>query len=167
MAVDVTMTPATVEDAVAIATRLRPADEAEVRASSGKDPRDILVESVKLSTESWTVRFNGELACIWGVHLARRSHDGILTGRIGAAWLLTTELVERHARTFWRLCLGMLPLIFERWAELYNEIDARHVQALRWAKRLGFRLGPPAPFGAARLPFHPFRVTKGDLCASR
>jgi hypothetical protein len=83
---------------------------------------------------------------------------------VGLGWLLAAEVVERKVRAFWLLCLRELPRILERWDMLVNAIDERHEKALRWAKRLGFRLADPAPFGAAGLPFCRFQVARRDLC---
>ena len=160
MAVEVTIDIATPKDGEALATRLRPVEADEVRASSGKEPADVIRESLAASDEAWAIRFNGELALIFGVVLL---DDSVLTGRIGVAWLLTTDLVERFPKAFWVLSRRMLRFLLERWDALVNAIDVRHEKAIRWAKRLGFHLDEPQPFGAAGLDFQPFRVTKEAL----
>ena len=157
---EVTIAHATPEDAELLAAQLRPVEADEVRASSGKEPLPILLESVGMSDEAWTIRFNGELALIFGVVLLDESEDA---GRIGCAWMLTTSLVERYPILFWKLCLKMLPFLMARWDALINSIDARHTKAVRWAKRLGFDLDEPRPFGAHGLDFHPFIITRECL----
>jgi hypothetical protein len=160
MAVDVIVSLATSEDAAEVGRRMRQADADEVRASSGEEPGAVAQDSVEASVEAYAVRFDGVLAFVWGVAELPGAVDG---RRVGVAWLLTTALVEEQPKAFWRYCLETLPPLLERWDVLVNAIDARHVQALRWARRLGFCLGGPAPFGAAGLPFVGFSVTRGDL----
>lgn len=154
--------PATEAEARDLATRLRPAEIDELMAATGEDPLTVLVAAVRDSTESHAVYFNDELACIWGVMPCDAGQTGV---RVGTAWLLTSDLVERYAKAFWRLCLGLVPPLLERWDVLFNFIDARHEKAVRWAKRLGFRVETPAPYGVAGMPFCGFVVAKEDLCA--
>lgn len=161
MAVEVEARVATADDAQELAARLRSVEVDEVRASSGCEPLPVIIEAIGASSEAWAVSFDGRLAFVWGVV---GMTDTILAGRTGAAWLLTTDLVERHSKAFWQYCLRELPSLLARWDVLLNEIDARHEKALRWARRLGFQVDEaPEPFGAQGLPFYAFRVTKGDL----
>lgn len=156
------MRPATAADAVELAANLRPADAEECRAGTGRDPLPVLLEGLKESAEAHSIVIGGELAGVWGVVPLGGS---VLGGRLGLAWLMTTKVVERHAKEFWRLCLREMPHILERWGCLVNAIDARHAQAVRWARRLGFHVGEPRPWGDGAM-FHPFSVRKEDLrCA--
>lgn len=160
MAARVEVVPATVEHARALAPRMRAADVAEILAASGSTPLEALLEGVAKSEVAATALFNGEVACMWGVVPLRES---VIAGRIGAGWLLTSDLVERHPREFWRGCRRELLRLFGLYDQLINAIDARHVQALRWGRRLGFRLEEPTVFGSDGLPFCWFRVRKEDL----
>lgn len=140
---------------------MRPADAAEVRASTGEDALDgIVYYAIKDSSESWVALFDGHVAAIWGV--VPGPADGI-----GFAWLLTTTMVDRHPKLFWRICKLELAALLGRWKELQNYIDTRHTQALRWARRLGFVLDPPAPLphpgSNPRVDFQRFTVRAEDL----
>jgi hypothetical protein len=161
-ATEVSIYPAIEWDARQLAARLRPAEVDELMAATGEEPLPALVDAVRQSDEAQAIYFNGELACIWGVV---KHSETLLGGRMGTVWLLSSSVVERHAKTFWKLCLELVPKILERWDILFNFIDERHGQAVRWAKRLGFRLDGPSPYGVAGMPFCAFRVTKEDLCA--
>jgi hypothetical protein len=157
MAAEATIRFATYADGWALAARLRQADADEVRASTGQEPLPAILDSIEASVECCALFIGGELAAIWGVVPV-----DILAG-VGHAWMLTTDVVERRARAFWVACRNILASLLDRWAMLENAIDARHEKAVRWARRLGFRLAPAVPFGHAGMPFHFFRVTKGDL----
>ncbi len=160
MAVDVRFEPATLVHADELSRNLRPEDAAEVIAATGRELAPVLVDSVEMSTWAIAVFFDDQLACIWGV---APLPDGSVNARVGAVWMLTSPVVERYAKTFWRLCCWAVRLLTEEWDVLVNAIDVRHSKALRWARRLGFRLEAPAPFGAAGLDFCRFVLRKEDL----
>jgi len=159
---DFEIVPARSAHAEALAPRMRPAEVLEIRASGNHSPLGALLKGLETSSIARTALWDGEVACIWGVAPLRTS---LLVGRVGAAWLLTSDLVERHPRAFWRGCRAELARLFESYDMLVNAIDARHGQAVRWARRLGFRLEDPQAFGGEGVPFHQFRVRREDLCA--
>lgn len=162
MAVSVSIAPATHEHVGELVRRLRPVEAAEMRAATGREPMPIIINGLRDSTEAWSVFIEDELAMMGGVILAR-GPEGL---RFGIGWLLTTDVVERRKKTFWRLCCGLLPAVLSRWDEVANAIDCRHELAIRWATRLGFRLDPPLPIGVAGEPFQVFHVNREDvLCA--
>lgn len=162
MAAEVVMRPASEEDAVRLAANLRPVEVEELRAATGQEPLPCILEGLDMSSEAWAVYIGGELACVWGVVPMRQ---GLLTGRSGVAWLLSTHAVERWPIAFWKLCLRVVPELLKRWDEIVNAIDVRHQQSVRWARRLGFKLEEPRPFGVAGLDFHRWRATLEDVCA--
>jgi hypothetical protein len=156
----ITIVPATGAHARELAPRMRASDAAEVLASGGYTPYEALNDALLQSDMAYTALFDGQVACMWGVTPVRRS---ALVGRIGAAWLLTSDLVERYPRAFWRGCKVELERLFESYDLLVNAIDCRHEQAIRWSKRLGFRLEEPQSYGEDGLLFRWFRVRKEDL----
>lgn len=156
---------ATHDDALDLSARLRPVEVDEIEASMGVDPLVALIQGVDKSEECWSLFFDGGLVCMWGVV---RSSIGVLGPSQGVAWLLTSDMVEdeRYKKLFLWVCRQVLGDLLCRWDELVNAIDARHVKALRWAKKLGFYLGDAMPLGVAGLDFHPFRITReGFACA--
>lgn len=160
--VRVEIVPATTEHAYELAPRMRAAEVDEVCASGRHTPLGALLAGLEVSDLRFTALFDGQVACMWGVVPMRRSS---LVGRIGAVWLLTSDLVEQHPKTFWKHCRRELARLFGPggYDLLVNAIDARHDKAVRWARRLGFPLEDAAAFGAEQLPFHWFRVRKEDL----
>ncbi len=159
MAVEVRTAPATQADALVLAGSLRPEDELELRAATGRAPLPVLVEAVT-DGEAWATYFGDELACIWGV-----SEPSVIHRR-ASAWLLTSQVVERYPVAFWKLCLRELPRLLERFGALWNFMDVRHTKAIRWAERLGFELDDPAPYGALGALFRRFVITQeGFACA--
>jgi hypothetical protein len=142
-------------DIAALAAQMRPADVDECFAASGHTPFEATLLSVEHSSECYAVYFGPDIACIWGVV--------DMGNGIGCGWLLTSATVDEQPRLFWTTCLALLPVILGNWDVLVNAIDCRHTQALRWAKRLGFRLEAPEAYGVGQVPFQTFTVTRGDL----
>lgn len=157
--------PATEDLARELAPRVRAADVAEIWASDRSTPLEAMLEGLGLSTYARAALFDGKVACLWGLVPLRRS---VVHGVTAAAWLITSDLIERHPRAFWRGCREELPRLFEQADLLVNAIDARHTQALRWARRLRFRVDRPVPHGMNGEPFCWFTVSKEDVaCALR
>ena len=142
---------ATREHALALAPDMRQADVDEVWAAHRATPLEALLWSIRVSSSSWAVFLNGDLAGLFGL-CARPFLAPTMV-----PWLLTGRAVERHPRAFWQGCKTVIADWREAYpnTELEQYIDARHGQALRWAARLGFEVESPAiPFGVAGLPFH-------------
>lgn len=155
---------ATEEHALALAPTMRPEDAAEVLASGGYSPEEALVESLKVSSEAYTLLLDGKPAVMWGV-VAMPTRT-ILEPPTGVVWLLGGEAIRRRKRLFLRLSRVGVSLLLERYALLVNAVDARYVGALRWVRWLGFKVGEAEPFGEAGLPFHPISIRRAP-CVSR
>ena len=127
-----------------VAPRMRSADCMEVLASGGFSPADALRASLAISIFARTVFFDDEAAAIFGI---------VETGSAAIPWLLTTDTVDRYPLTFWRASKTVLAHLREVWPEMVQAVDARYAGALSWAKRLGFTVGEPEPFGVEGRPF--------------
>lgn len=149
---DVEFRPALPAHAALLATSLRAADRAEVRASDGLAPQAALERSLALSSEAYAGFVQGELAALFGV---RRLS---LVSGAGSPWLLTGEAVARHPRAFLKASRGILDVWRRDYVWLGNWVDARNLKAKRWLDWLGFTLHPVRPYGVGRLPFHPFEM---------
>lgn len=154
----ISMSIATMQDAAEMAPRMRAADALEVLSAGGYSPLGALEDSILMSSGSaWTVRHEGEIIGIWGV-----VDSSALTGH-GVPWLLTTALIETCQKDFYKGSLAVVAILRRRYALLSNYVDARHVQALRWARRIGFQVAErPVPFGVAQVPFHRIDLIGGS-----
>lgn len=140
-------------DAALLAANMRPADVLEVEAVHG--PGDLtaaIEEALASSTLSWTAEADGELMCIFGVAPVSLMSD------VGVPWLLGTPVVQRNGRALTRLAPTYIARMLTAFPCLANGVDTRNTAAVRWIARMGFELLPPTPVGAARVPFHPFRM---------
>lgn len=139
-------------DAEELAPRLRQADLDEIAAAGHPDPLKALLDSSSISTHSWTVEINDEVAVMMGV-----CPISILNG-MGCPWLLGSDAVARHAGAFIKQTLVYIPIMLEAYPHLFNVVDVRNTKAIRWLKRAGFTLREPIPHGPHNMQFHPFEM---------
>ena len=134
----VAATPALAER---LAPRLREADAAEVLAARRWSPLEALLHSLERSPDPRAMLFDGEPVAMWGV-------EPINFGAgVGVAWLLGSDDLAAHPYLFWQTCKSELRQVLVQWRVLFNWIDARYEPSLRWARRLGFSVDEPKPFG--------------------
>jgi hypothetical protein len=150
----ITIRPATVQDAVALAANLRP----EVRAEAEGVYDDLVggfAWGIMESAEAWVAVESGEISpdvnerptcefsqarilAAWGI-----VDEGSLLVPVGRVWCMTTPLVEQHRRHFARESRRIVSHWRRRYWRLHNEVDARNAASVRWLEWLGFRVGKP------------------------
>lgn len=143
--------PATVRDALTL--ELRRADREEVLALSGRNPREVLVESVERSANAWAGLADDKLVCLFGVV------PMTLIGITGIPWLVGSDDICAYSRQFLRRNRVYLHEMLAEFPHLRNVVDQRNAVSIRWLKWLGFTLGKPAAMGAQGLPFIPFEMS--------
>ena len=135
---EVSQKRATRQDAAEMAPRMRPEDAAEVLAADGHTPYEALEWALFASgPEAWTFRLNGKIAAMWGAVPV-----SLLSG-MAVPWLLTTDEIDKHPKTFIRCCREALIYLSRRYPTLINRVDVRYEKALRWARRMGFEVLSP------------------------
>ena len=143
---------ATVIDAWELAQNMRPEDAAECMASGGYNPVDAIMASMQASNFTSAVLFDGQVAALFGVvELAPMT---VISNPRGVVWALTSTVVDRHRKTFFKVSRQVLDELSSQYSRLVNSVDARYVGALRLLSRLGFEIHPAEPFGVEGRPFH-------------
>lgn len=149
----VTLRPAELGDAVALAEQLRPADRAEVAAALGGD-HDLLAgirACILASSLCWSAVSSGDhLIAVFGV--------APLGDLAGSPWLLGTERLDHHAKSLMRLSPPCIVQMLQAFPHLVNFVHAENRKSIRWLSRLGFTLSPPQPYGVRGELFHPFEM---------
>lgn len=141
---------ARLEDADALAPRLRAADRRELQAL-GLDPRTALAASVQASRRAMAgLDAAGRVVALLGVGSAPDDP------RIGGPWLLGAEEMARQPRAVMRLARAELPRLSEGFDLLLNRADARNRMHIAWAQALGFRCLRSMPLGPERRLFIEF-----------
>lgn len=132
-----------------VAARMREADRAEVRASGGYGPEEALRTSLEQSEFARTVFVGKEAMAMFGI---------VMVGEWAVPWLLTTDVVCRYPLTFWNASKVIFRELRDAYPAMVQFIDARHVSALSWARRLGFTVREPEPFGIEGRAFCPITI---------
>lgn len=140
--------PATLEQAGALAGRLRQSDREELTAATGSEDHRFLIEqSIVGSSQAWACMLADRVVGLGGVtpvgHMAY----------VGSPWFVAADEISRHATTFLRHSRKKTQAMLREYDLLTNWVDARNTASIRWLKWLGYIVEAPAPFGAWQLPF--------------
>lgn len=136
-----TLSDDTVREALEyIGENLRPADLAELRAAGNdEEPFWALVESWDASVASWLIVDSSGLPIgIFGV----APH---LVSKVGIAWLMGTEGVEREARSVARQTRRYVERLQEFFPVLWARVDARNELSMGWLEWAGFTISDADP----------------------
>lgn len=135
-----------------IAAGMRPADQAEVRASHNFTAQEALARSLGISTRAWCVLLDGEPAAMLGVGAARS-----LLSNTGAPWLLATSRIYEITQRFLRLSRPYAALMQRDFPRLENHVHAANRASIRWLVWCGFQLAArPEPYGCFNELFYRF-----------
>lgn len=152
MGPEVIIRPATRADAVLLASQLREADKAELRACGHDDGemQAVVEDSVSISITCFAAFVGDDLACIFGVTAAS------LMSREGACWMLGTDTLDRHPVKLMKRTSSHLDDMLRMYPRIHNLTDVRNTKTIRWLKRLGFTFFDPIPHPVTGLLFYPF-----------
>lgn len=124
--------PARLEDAAALAPRLRAADLAELSALSTRSPQTTLEHGIKAGTAYAVELATGEVVALFGVAPTGEP-------KLGAVWMLGSEGLLSIRLTFLRHSRHWLEQLFAGYSLLGNFVDARNTVHVEWLRWLGFR----------------------------
>lgn len=145
------------DDAVRLLADLRPADRAEMEATSDRPLIDTVLHSLTFSDLPLAAEHDGVLLCLFGV-----APTHLLSGT-AAPWLLGTNALPPHRRTLLAEGRRFVRAALADYDRLENYVDARNRQSVGWLKRIGFDIAPAEPFGPKRLPFHRFSMGNANV----
>jgi hypothetical protein len=149
---------ARLDDAGALADRLREADIQEIRANLGEDPLAVLKRSIVISVPCYTAadRQDSPVA-VFGVAPDTHNRD------IGMVWLLGSVELVNHQVFVLRQSRKWVEELQRHYKVLWNCVDARNEVHIRWLKWCGFvfiRL--IEEYGVERRPFFEFEKVRYD-----
>lgn len=143
----------------AIASNPRPADVAELWASSRTTPAEAMRRGMAASGDCYTGLFDDVPVCMFGA-----APLSILGGQ-AAAWMIGSAALDRLRvqKALLVLSFPVVDYLSQQYpALLYNFVDARNTTAIRWLRWLGFRFDPPIPYGVDQIPFLPFYIRRPE-----
>lgn len=117
-----------------IAKRMRNIDVLECHIA-GHSPKEALRTGLLGSTIAWTVMIEGRPEAMMGA-----TPISFIEGR-GRAWLLMTDVAQRHAVTLVRLGRLYTDALHRHYPILENWVHADNPTAIRWLSRLGYAVG--------------------------
>ena len=144
-------------DGVILGPNLRQADKDEIQAAVGKEAREVLVESIRLSGDTgYTVKdleTDEPLACFGTAPFDMNT---------GVVWFLgSNELFKKSRISFLRNSEFWVEKLFGDFDILFNAVDSRNKVHIRWLKWLGFEFIADIPeFGVEKRMFHQFMKCK-------
>jgi len=136
----------------ALVENMRQADRDEVAAVSARPLKQIVQDSVDLSSWVRAGLVNGELACIWGICPTS------LIGRKGTPWLLATPVIEKYPVAFLRRCKPCIKKFKKAYRFMENHVDVRNKVAIHWLKWMGFKFDKAKPWGIQGKDFYRFSM---------
>lgn len=127
-----TISPVTAEDVEFIASRLRAADIAELKAASETtSPLETIQRALIHSDESF-VYCNGDTPIAIGGVVHRTELDG------GAPWLLGTEEIFKHPRTLLKASTKKINEWLSKYKFLTIAVHVENKQSIQFIEHLGF-----------------------------
>lgn len=127
---------------------MRPEDRREVVAATGKFPYDVLLETHKVSRDTFAFMDRGFVIACVGIQ-----PYSVASGT-ASPWMLSTVRMPDYPREL----LHYSRKLTDHWASEYdllvNFVDARYTKALRWVQKLGFTVFPAQPHGPNGAMFH-------------
>lgn len=145
--------PSVPQDAHLLAPRLRKEDVEEIRAASGNEPLQALLNGILEGTECWTIIGNGdEVLGLFGVNHMPEYGPGQ-----ACVWMLAADGLPSIRAEFFKQTPEWIAHFHTRFPVLWNYIDARQTMHIRWLKRLGFRfIKQHEAYGHEQRPFYQF-----------
>lgn len=130
---DIRIVPASSAHVGRIAHRMREADIVECRAM-GQSPKQALCAGLASSTFCRTALVGGRAEAMFGLVV-----QSALSGE-GIPWMLGSEAIYAHPRAMLRQAPRFLAAMLDSTPTLFNLVAQDNARAIRFLKRLGFRI---------------------------
>lgn len=140
-------------DAAWFASRLRPADVAELTAASGPD----IERTLSLALETSHGRAFVAIAKEGPIALFGFAPLGLMAD-MASPWMAGTPTLFRHGRTLNRFGRAYCAAALQEFRVLVNFVDVRNTVSIAWLKHLGFAFSEPLAFGVEGRPFMRFEM---------
>lgn len=129
---------------------LRSCDRDEIFAATGHEPAMEIEKALARPGRHYCALIGREPIALYGV----ADMNGF--SRIGSPWLVGTDAVARHGRSFLRQSRRNIGLINEGYDYLVNMVDRRNTASILWLQWLGFTIHTAQPYGPFGQMFHKF-----------
>lgn len=144
--------PASPLDIFPLAKTMRKEDQEECLHFSNSSPFIALVDSYALSSDCWTVEWDGRVVAMFGC--------GGQVGHCGHPWMLASDDLVKIKKSFLREAKDYLQLMEDKYVYLTNWAWAKNEVHTNWLKWMGMTFDAPAPLREGGEPF--IRFHKGN-----
>jgi hypothetical protein len=100
------------------------------------DPAAAIIDEVRRSTRAFAGLLDGEVACLWGIHIRTLLLDAV------ELWIITSSAVEEHPFTFVRHSQRMAECILEEYGTIEGHVAIDNPTSAKWLKWLGAEFEP-------------------------
>jgi len=137
-------------DVLELAPKIRKGDRAEIRASDNVSPLEALIVPFTIEGhKTYSIIGTKEEGVIGMFGSTPSAEKGY-----GCAWLLSSENLFNHTRQFLKECPYWIEQMSEGYEHLYNFVDKRNWQSLKWLQFLGFEVKEElGEYGHEKIPF--------------
>jgi len=142
------------KDVAEIATNMRQSDIEEVWASNHLTPQEAMQKGFKNSTICLTVELADRAVAMFGVV------PFTFLGNEGSVWMLASNNFCKVNKKFLRRCRTFVKLMLSYYPHLFNYVDVRNRESIRWLKWCGAKLSLAIPYGIDKMPFHYFEFRR-------
>jgi hypothetical protein len=147
--------PATYDDCLDLAPRLRSVDQEEVWVANEWLPEEALVESWGNTKFPWAGIVDGQVQFIFGIGKTQRPTEGI-------PWLLGSDVIKEISTEFAVKSRPVWDEVSEGYTYFHNCVWSKNTVHIRWLKHLGFEFArDPHPLGTNRELFYYFTKYQG------
>jgi hypothetical protein len=131
-----------------LALNLRQSDKDEIMASHSLKPMEALQLGFQYSDTCLTACIRNEPFAIFGCCPVDEIKATI--------WMLGTPRIEDAAFEFVKYSKHFVEVLHVKQELLYNYVDARNLQSIKWLRMIGANIHESKPYGVKGLPFHYF-----------
>lgn len=143
-----------ISDVFLLKDRLKLEDIQEVWASHHTTPEEALRFSINNSALSMTTTKNDIPVMMFGV----TADDWM--GDTGMIWFMSAELDRQTKLLFLRNSKKFIDLMLSFYPYLYNYVDIRNQESIKWLQFCGATIGEPEKYGADQRPFRRFHFER-------
>lgn len=138
---NVTVRRAEFSDIKIVAENMRESDVREIWASHHHTPDLALEIGIKNSLICFTIEYKNYPVAMFGLYAES------LLGNRGVIWFLGTNKLNRMKSTFVRSSKKFIKYLLSWYPYLYNYVDVRNQDSIKWLLSCGAKLRPPVRFG--------------------
>ena len=135
-------------DILPIASNMRKADVAEIKASHGYNPFEALEVGIRYSRICLTAEFKGTPIAMFGAVETPPFENGknFLLGT-AQIWMLGTPEVEKIWICFGLVSKKVITYLLQYYQKLFNYVDVRNEKSVKWLTWCGAKFHDAVPYG--------------------